>query len=223
MYVLIIEDEEKTATYLKNGLSSHGFIADIADNGADGLDLALCREYELIILDVMLPRLSGWSVIEKLRCSGKSTPVLFLTARDAVEDRIKGLDLGGDDYLVKPFSFSELLARVRSITRRSSSIQSEILQIADLKIDQIRHKVSRAGKQIDLTPKEFDLLALLARKSEEVLSRAMIADLVWGVNFDTDTNVVDVGVRRVRSKIDDPYDEKLIHTVRGVGYVLAQR
>ena len=220
MYVLIIEDEEKTANYLKKGLSSHGIIADVAPDGAEGLELALEREYELIILDVMLPRLSGWSVLENLRRNGKATPVLFLTARDAVEDRIKGLDLGGDDYLIKPFSFSELLARVRSVTRRGPVRQHDFLHIADLKIDLMRHKVSRAGKNIDLTPKEFDLLALLARRIGEVLSRPMIADLIWGVNFDSDTNAVDVGVRRLRSKIDDPYTEKLIHTVRGVGYVL---
>lgn len=220
MHALIVEDEEKTATYLKKGLASHGIVADIANDGTEGLDLALKHEYELIILDVMLPGLSGWSVMQSLRSSGKMTPVLFLTARDAVEDRIRGLDLGGDDYLIKPFSFSELLARVRSVTRRSPIRQQEFLQIADLKIDTTRQKVSRDGKNIDLTRKEFDLLALFARRSGEVLSRSMIADLVWGVNFDSDTNAVDVGVRRLRSKIDDPFTVKLIHTVRGVGYVL---
>ncbi len=222
MHVLIIEDEEKTSAYLKKGFASHGIAADIADDGAAGLDLALKRDYDLILLDVMLPGLSGWSVIEKLRDSGKLTPVLFLTARDAIEDRIKGLDLGGDDYLVKPFSFSELLARIRSVVRRGPNRQHDFLQVADLKIDVTRRKVSRAGKNIELTPKEFDLLALFVRRRGEVLSRAMIADLVWGVNFDTETNAVDVGVSRMRSKVDEPFENKLIHTVRGVGYVLEE-
>ena len=223
MHVLIVEDEEKAASYLKKGLASHGIVADIADNGDEGLKKALQHEYECIILDVMLPGLSGWSVIERLRAGGNMTPVLFLTARDAVEDRIKGLDLGGDDYLIKPFSFSELLARVRSIVRRGPVRQPELLQIGDLKVDMMRHKVSRGGTNIILTPKEFDLIALFVRRKGEVLSRAMIADLVWGVNFDTDTNAVDVAVSRMRSKIDDPFTEKLIHTIRGVGYVLEQK
>lgn len=220
MHVLIVEDDEVTAAFLKKGLASHGIVADIANNGADGLDLALKREYDLIILDVMLPKLSGWAVMESLRRNSVETPVLFLSARDAVEDRIRGLYLGGDDYLGKPFSFSELLARLRCIVRRGQIREQDFLQIADLKVDMMRRKVSRAGKNIILTAKEFDLLALFVQRRGEVLSRSMIADLVWGVNFETHTNAVDVGVHRMRGKVDDPFPEKLIHAVRGVGYVM---
>jgi two-component system copper resistance phosphate regulon response regulator CusR len=223
MRLLIVEDEIKTAAYLRKGLMENGFVVDVSHSGEDGLHLALTGEYDLVILDVGLPERSGWSVVTEIRRGGKELPVLFLTARDSVEDRIKGLELGADDYLVKPFSFSELLARVRTILRRGAIRQAETLQIADLSIDLVRHKASRGGMRLDLTPKEFALLSLLARRRGEVLSRTLIADQVWDMNFDSDTNVVDVAVRRLRTKVDDPFEQKLIHTVRGVGYVLEER
>jgi two-component system copper resistance phosphate regulon response regulator CusR len=220
MRILVVEDEIKAAAYLQRGLTENGYVVDVAHDGEDGLHLALNGEYDLIILDVMLPERSGWSVIAEMHRQGKETPTLFLTARDAVEDRIKGLELGADDYLVKPFAFSELLARVRNILRRGPARQPDLLEIADLRIDLLRHKASRGGKRLDLTPKEFALLSLLARRQGEVLSRSLIADQVWDMNFDSDTNVVDVAVRRLRTKVDDPFEPKLIKTVRGVGYVL---
>ncbi|MHB8257653.1 MAG: heavy metal response regulator transcription factor [Acidiferrobacterales bacterium] len=223
MHILVIEDQAKTAAYLCKGLSENGFIADVADNGDDGLRLATTAAYDLVILDVMLPRRDGWSVIEGLRRSGCQTPVLVLTARDAVEDRVKGLELGADDYLVKPFAFSELLARVRSLLRRGPAPQVEIVQIGDLEIDLLRHRALRTGRRLDLTPKEFALLSLLARRAGDVLSRTVIAEQVWDMNFDSDTNVVDVAIRRLRRKVDDPFVLKLIHTVRGIGYVLEVR
>jgi two-component system copper resistance phosphate regulon response regulator CusR len=223
MRILIIEDEKKTAAYLKKGLSENGFIVDVADQGEDGLRCALKGDYDLIILDVMLPKQDGWSIIAELRRNGKQTPVLFLTARDSVQDRVKGLELGADDYLVKPFAFSELLARIRSILRRSPTRQPEIINIADLEVDLLRHKAVRGGKRLNLTPKEFSLLALLVRRRGEVLSRTLIAEQVWDMNFDSDTNVVDVAVGRLRRKMDDPFARKLIHTIRGVGYVLEDR
>jgi two-component system copper resistance phosphate regulon response regulator CusR len=223
MRILIVEDEQKTRDYLKKGLTESSFIVDEAADGEDGGHLACTGNYDLVILDVMLPRRDGWAVIEQLRKSGKHTPVLFLTARDAVQDRVRGLELGADDYLVKPFAFSELLARVRSLLRRGPSRPQEKLRIADLEIDLIRHKVSRESRPIDLAPKEFALLSLFMRRYGEVLSRTLIAEQVWDMNFDSDTNVVDVAVRRLRRKVDDPFPKKLIHTVRGVGYVLNER
>lgn len=220
MRVLIVEDDKKTAAYLSKGLSENGFIVDATDRGEEGLRLAHTGDYDLVILDVMLPGRDGWSVIGEIRRSGKQTPVLLLTARDSVHDRVKGLELGADDYLVKPFAFSELLARTRSILRRSPVRQPETLRIADLEIDLLRHRVTRDGKYLDLTPKEFALLLLLARRTGEVLSRTLIAEQVWDMNFNSDTNVVDVAVRRLRRKVDDPFEKKLVHTVRGVGYVL---
>ena len=222
MRILIVEDEVKIASYLHKGLVENGFIVDMAHDGTDGLHLALTGDYDLAVLDVMLPGRNGWSIMTELRRQGKLTPVLFLTARDAVEDRIKGLELGADDYLVKPFSFSELLIRIRNILRRGVPRQQEELQVADLRMDLIRHKAFRGGVRLDLTPKEFALLSLLARRKGEVLSRALIADQVWDMNFDSDTNVVDVAVRRLRTKVDDPFTVKLIQTVRGVGYVLEE-
>ena len=218
--ILVVEDEPKTAAYLRNGLAENGFVADVSANGADGLHAALTGEYSLIILDVMLPERDGWSVLSSIRASGRNTPVLFLTARDAVPDRVKGLELGADDYLVKPFAFSELLARVRSVLRRGPGRSPEVLRIADLEIDTARHYAVRHGQRLELTPKEFLLLSLLVRRSGEVLSRTFIAEQVWDMNFDTGTNTVDVHVRRLRSKVDDPFDRKLIRTVRGMGYVL---
>ncbi|HWL07436.1 MAG TPA: heavy metal response regulator transcription factor [Planctomicrobium sp.] len=223
MRVLIVEDEPKTSSYLSKGLCEHGFIVDIANRGDDGLHFAKTMEFDLLILDVMLPRLNGWAILSDLRRSGRQIPVLILTAQDAVEDRVKGLELGADDYLVKPFVFSELLARVRSILRRGPARQPEVVQFAGLKIDLLRSRAFREGQRLDLTPKEFHLLSLLVRREGEILSRTLIAEQVWDMNFDSDTNVVDVHIRRLRSKVDDPFAVKLIHTVRGMGYVLEER
>lgn len=223
MRVLIVEDEAKTAAYLAKGLREHGFVADVARDGRDGLQMATSKTYDVAILDVMLPGRDGWSVLEELRNSGSSLPVLFLTARDSVPDRVRGLELGADDYLVKPFAFSELLARIRTVLRRGSSRQSGVLCVGDLELDVIRRKVQRAGQRLELSPKEFSLLSLLLRRVGEVLSRTLIAEQVWDMNFDSDTNVVDVHIGRLRAKVDDPFDRKLIHTVRGAGYVLEVR
>lgn len=223
MRLLVVEDEGKTATYLQRGLEENGFVVDVASRGDDGLHMARTVAYDLLILDVMLPGLDGWGVVAAVRQEKRQTPVLFLTAKDAVDDRVKGLELGADDYLVKPFAFSELLARVRSLIRRSPARQPDIIKVADIEIDVVRHRASRAGLRLDLTPKEFALLSLLARRTGEVLSRTLISEQVWDVNFDSDTNVVDVHLRRLRAKVDDPFDTKLIHTVRGVGYVLEER
>jgi two-component system copper resistance phosphate regulon response regulator CusR len=220
MKILVVEDEKKAAAYLRKGLAENGFVVDVAPDGEEGLHLARSGDYELVILDVMLPSRDGWSVLAELRRAGSQRPVLFLTAKDGLPDRVKGLNLGADDYLVKPFAFSELLARVRSILRRGPSRQSETLRRADLEIDLVRHRVARGGKKLDLTPKEFALLALLARRAGEVLSRTAIAEQVWDMNFDSDTNVVEVAIRRLRAKVDDAFPVKLIHTVRGVGYVI---
>lgn len=221
MKILIIEDEPKTGDYLKQGLSEAGFLTELAVNGFDGMHLALTEDFDLIVLDVMLPGLNGWQVLERLRQSGKTLRVLFLTARDQVEDRVKGLELGADDYLVKPFAFSELLARVRSLLRRSAgSLEPSVLQVADLELDLLRRRLVRAGQRIELTAKEFALLAYLMRRQGEVLPRSMLASQVWDMNFDSDTNVIDVAIRRLRAKIDDPFEPKLIRTVRGMGYVL---
>ena len=221
MKILIVEDEPKTGEYLRQGLSEAGFVVDLAPNGTDGLHLALHGDYDLVVLDVMLPGLNGWQVLKSLRGSGLHMPVLFLTARDRVEDRVKGLELGADDYLVKPFSFAELLARVRTILRRGrSGTEATTLRVADLELDLLRRRVTRAGKRIDLTAKEFGLLELLMRRHGEVLPRSLIASQVWDMNFDSDTNVIEVAVRRLRSKIDDGHDVRLIQTVRGMGYVL---
>jgi two-component system copper resistance phosphate regulon response regulator CusR len=219
MRLLVIEDERKAGEYLKKGLEESGFTVDIACNGIDGLHLALEDDYELIVLDVMLPGIDGWTVLKKLRAK-KETPVLFLTALDELEERVRGLEAGGDDYLVKPFAFVELLARVRTLLRRGPPRDVEHVHIGDLEIDAIRRRVRRSGQKIDLTPREFSLLQLLARRRGEVLSRTQIASYVWDMNFDSDTNVVEVAIRRLRVKIDDGHDAKLIHTVRGVGYVL---
>jgi two-component system copper resistance phosphate regulon response regulator CusR len=221
MKILIVEDEPKTGDYLKQGLTEAGFVADLARDGWDGLELAKDGHYDLMILDVMLPGLDGWQVLDDVRRFGVETPVLFLTARDQVEDRVKGLELGADDYLVKPFAFAELLARVRTLLRRGrGGLEPTVLKVADLELDLLRRRAIRAGKKIDLTAKEFALLELLLRRQGEVLPRSLIASLVWDMNFDSDTNVIDVAVRRLRAKIDEGFASRLIHTVRGMGYVL---
>ncbi len=220
MKILIIEDQQKTGDYLKQGLSEAGFVTDLARDGIEGLHLALSEPYDLIVLDVMLPSLDGWKILETLRRAGKDMPVLFLTARDQVADRVKGLELGADDYLVKPFDFAELLARARSLLRRGKVKEPELLRVADLELDLLRRRVSRAGRRIDLTAKEFTLLELLLRRQGEVLPRSLIASQVWDMNFDSDTNVIEVAVRRLRAKMDDDFEPKLIRTVRGMGYVL---
>jgi two-component system copper resistance phosphate regulon response regulator CusR len=223
MRLLVIEDEEKAAAYLRKGLSENEFTVDTSGDGEEGLQLAKQGAYDLLILDVLLPRRDGWSVLTELRRVGNQTPVLFLSAIGSVNERVRGLGLGADDYLVKPYSFSELLARVRSILRRGPVRQPEVFRISDLEIDVPRFKASRGGKRIDLTPKEFQLLSLLARRPGEVFTRTVIAEQVWDMNFDSDTNVVDVHIRRLRSKVDEPFVTKLIHTVRGLGYVLEVR
>lgn len=219
MRLLVIEDEKKAGEYLKKGLEESGFTVDIAANGVDGLHLALEESYDLIVLDVMLPGIDGWTVLTRLRTK-KDTPVLLLTALDELEERVKGLELGGDDYLVKPFAFVELLARIRTLLRRGPPRDIEHMKIGDLEIDAVRRRVRRSGRRIELTPREFSLLQLLARRRGEVLSRTQIASYVWDMNFDSDTNVVEVAIWRLRAKIDDDSEVKLIHTVRGVGYVL---
>jgi two-component system copper resistance phosphate regulon response regulator CusR len=220
MRILVVEDEKKTAAFLAKGLGEAGFAVDVAVDGEAGLAQARASKFDLLIVDIMLPRKDGWEMVAELRRGGVRTPILFLTARDSVRDRVKGLELGADDYLVKPFAFSELLARMRSILRRAPQREAEHLQIADLEIDAQRHKATRSGVPLNLTPKEFLLLAHLVRSAGEVVSRAEIAEQVWDIGFKTDTNVVDVVVRRLRAKVDDPFKTKLIDTIRGVGYVL---
>lgn len=222
MRLLVVEDEPKTAAYLKKGLGENGFVIDLAHDGEQALCFTEAAKYDLIVLDIMLPKRNGWAVLDALRACGNETPVICLTARDAVEDRVKGLRGGADDYLTKPFAFSELLARVHTVLRRSPQRASDVIRIGDLEIDLARQRATRAGRRLDLTQKEFSLLSLLARNSGIVLSRTAIAEQVWDMNFDCDTNVVDVHVRRLRSKVDDPFPRKLIRTVRGVGYALEE-
>lgn len=223
MRVLIVEDDRKTTGYLVKGLQENGFVVDSADNGVDGLHLASSIDYDLLILDVMLSGRDGWEIIKELRRLGREMPIIFLTALDAVQNRVKGLELGADDYLVKPFSFSELLSRIRTIMRRGPIRQPDVLSIADLEVNVPRRKVLRGGHEIELTSREFLLLSLLARRRGEVLSKNYIAEQVWDINFESDSNPIEVAIRRLRKKVDDPYEIKLIHTVRGVGYVLDEQ
>ncbi|MFI8739428.1 heavy metal response regulator transcription factor [Stutzerimonas sp. R75] len=221
MKLLVAEDEPKTGTYLQQGLSEAGFSVDRVISGTDALQHVLSTPYDLLILDVMMPGLDGWEVLRMVRAAGQEVPVLFLTARDRVEDRVKGLELGADDYLIKPFAFSELLARVRTLLRRgnAAALQTQ-LSIADLEVDLLKRRAIRAGQRIDLTAKEFALLELLLRRRGEVLPKSLIASQVWDMNFDSDTNVIEVAIRRLRAKIDDGFEPKLIHTARGMGYML---
>ncbi|MFI5445959.1 heavy metal response regulator transcription factor [Polaromonas sp. UC242_47] len=223
MKILLIEDEPKAADYLRQGLAESGYVIEVAHNGTDGLHAAVNGDHHLVILDIMLPGIDGFAVLSALR-TAKQVPVLMLTARGQTDDKVRGFGLGADDYLVKPFQFPELLARVRALLRRGQPIPVDpMLRAADLEIDPVRHRATRAGQRIDLSAKEFALLTLLAQKMGEVLSRTQIASLVWDIHFDSDTNVIEVAIRRLRAKIDDPFEEKLIHTVRGVGYVLESR
>ena len=227
MKLLVVEDEIKLAEYLRKGLNAEGFVVDVANDGLEGLHLALEGEYDVIVLDRMLPGLDGMALLSALR-SKKSTPVLMLTAVGGVEDRVSGLKSGADDYLVKPFAFSELVARLHVITRRGSSIVDQLpeitkLNLADLEVDLVRRKASRGGQSLALTAKEFTLLVLLLRRQGEVLSRASLAEQVWDMNFDSNTNMVEVAIRRLRTKLDVPFDYSLLHTERGMGYVLEDR
>ena len=220
MKLLIVEDEVKTASFLKRGFSEAGFVVSLAADGADGMSQIQTGSFDLIVLDIMLPALDGWHILKSLRDAGLETPVLVLTARDEVSDRVRGLELGADDYLVKPFAFSELLARVRTILRRPPVREAATLRVADLELDLVGHKATRAGQWLDLTVREFTLLSLLMRHAGEVLTRTLIAESVWNMHSDVETNVVDVNLRRLRAKLDDPFAVKLLRTVRGVGYVL---
>ena len=220
MHILIVEDEPKIASFVRRGLIENGFVVNMAEDGEQGLEYALAQKVDLIILDVVLPQRDGWSILTEIRRAKLQTPVLFLTARDKVSDRVKGFDLGADDYLIKPFHFSELLARVRSLIRRKPERREKTIRVGDLEIDSHRHNVTRAGTALSLTRKEFSLLLCLASSPGGVVSRTEIMDKIWEINFDTGTNALEVMMRRLRAKVDDPFEKKMIQTIRGVGYVL---
>jgi len=221
MKILLVEDEAKTGQYLKQGLSEAGFNVDLAADGLIGRDLALTEDYDLIVLDIMLPYVTGWEILCDIRAHAKKNPVLFLTAKDHIEDRVKGFELGADDYLIKPFAFAELLARVKNLLRRTPAPQNDyILQIADIELDIRRRRLTRAGQKIELTAKEFALMELFMRRQGEILPRSLIASLVWDMNFDSDTNVIEVAIKRLRDKVDQKFSTRLIHNIRGMGYVL---
>lgn len=224
MRILLIEDEVKTADYMRQGLTESGYVVDVSNNGVNGCHLALTYNYDAIILDINLPEMEGWDVLKKIR-EHKEAGIIIVSARGRLEEKVRGLDLGADDYIVKPFQFPELLARIKTLIRRtdSSPLSPDVLVVDDLQLDQGRHRAVRAGKRIDLTAKEFTLLHFLMRHAGEVLTRTQVVSTVWDINFDCDTNVVEVAIRRLRAKIDDPFDRKLIHTLRGVGYVLESR
>ena len=221
MRILIVEDEPKTVAYLKKGLTEQGHVVDFARDGENGLHMAQTADYDALVLDVMLPRLDGVAVLQRLR-EGSDTPVIMLTARDSVADRLRGLGAGADDYLVKPFSFLELLARLQAITRRGRN-EAVHVTVGDLHLDLLARRATRAGKRLNLTAKEFALLSVLARRQAQIVSKTVIAELVWDINFDTDTNVVEVAIKRLRAKLDSPHLSKLLHTVRGMGYILEPR
>ena len=225
MRILVVEDEPKTVAYLRDGLTEHGFAVEVATRGDEGLLAAKTGEHDLLILDVMLPHRDGWDIVSEVRQRGKTTPVLFLTARDSVEDRVRGLELGADDYLVKPFAFAELLARVHALLRRTRAPAgaADDIAVSDLRLDPLQQRAFRGGRDLPLTAKEFVLLALLMRHAGDVLPRRLIAEQVWGLPYHADSRVLDVAVRRLRSKVDDPFPTRLIHTVRGIGYVLEVR
>ncbi|WP_370548565.1 copper/silver response regulator transcription factor [Edwardsiella tarda] len=221
MKILIVEDEVKTGKYLSKGLTEAGFVVDLTDNGLTGYHLAMTAGYDLIILDILLPDVNGWDVVRMLRNANQGVPILLLSALGTIEQRVKGLELGADDYLVKPFAFAELLARVRTLLRRGNShIPERQFQVADLTLDLLSRKVTRSGKRLTLTGNEFTLLEFFIRHQGEVLPRSLIASQVWDMNFDSDTNAIDVAVKRLRAKIDLDFEPKLIQTVRGVGYML---
>ncbi len=226
MKILIVEDEHKAGEYLQKGLIESGYVVDLVHDGVDGLYHATSEEYDLILLDIMLPKLDGWQVLNTLRSSGIHTPVIMLTAKEQVEDRVRGFELGANDYVVKPYAFAELLACVQNVFRHHIAAQvvasPQTLRVADLELDMIKRVATRAGQSMSLTAKEYALLELLMRKAGQVLSRTTIASLVWDMNFDSDTNVIDVAVKRLRSKVDKPFDKPLIHTVRGMGYKLEE-
>lgn len=223
MHILIIEDELKTSGFLKKGFSECGVVADVAQDGEEGLLLALTGEYDMVILDVMLPKQDGWSVIREMRRRKNATPVIMLTARDAIPDRIKGFELGVDDYLIKPFAFSELLVRISAILRRGPALKEDVLRVADLDIDLVRGRATRNGKRLDLTPKEYALLSLFVRSSGKILTKSVIAEQIWNLHYGADTNIIEVHINRLRAKVDGPFEKKLIHTLRGRGYVLEDR
>jgi len=222
MRILVVEDEKKVASFIRRGLEAEHYEVDVAHDGANGLRQALITSYDVIILDVMLPGRDGLDVLRDLRARGHGTPILLLTARAAVPDKVAGLDLGADDYLTKPFEFSELLARVRALLRRGAAGGPPILAVADLTLDPATRTVSRAGQPIELSPREFALLEFFMRNPGRVLTRTVIAQHVWGVDFDTFTNVIDVYVNYLRRKVDAPFEPRLLHTVRGIGYVLKE-